>query len=59
MAFGFGLLRWLRYFRANRLEENLSQSKLLKQEIQLIAFAILTIVLLFAFLFGLAIIFGR
>ena len=57
--FGLELIPLLRYFREKRLAENLSQAELLKQELKLIAWAILTIVLLLGFLIALAIIIGR
>jgi hypothetical protein len=55
----FGLFGWLKYFREQRRQENLSQSELLKKELLMIAYAIVGIFVLFGFLFALAWIFGR
>jgi hypothetical protein len=55
----FELFRWLKYFREQRRQENLSQAELLKKELVLIAFAILGIFILIGFLFALVWIFGR
>jgi len=38
------LFKWLKYFREKRLQENLSQSELLKRELKMIGMAILVIV---------------
>ncbi|HYL86643.1 MAG TPA: hypothetical protein VE263_20630 [Candidatus Angelobacter sp.] len=42
----FELFYWLRYFRQQRQEQNLSQWELLKQELKMIGLAFLTIALL-------------
>lgn len=55
----FGLFGWLKYFREQRRQENLSQGELLKKELLMIAYAILGIFVLLGFLFALAWIFGR
>ena len=55
----FELFGWLKYFREQRRQENLSQAALLKKELLLIVYAILGIFVLFGFLFALAWIFGR
>jgi hypothetical protein len=48
------LFGWLTYFRERRLGENRSQKELFKQEIKLIALAILTILVLMGSLFAVA-----
>jgi hypothetical protein len=53
------LLYWLRYFREKRKRENLPQVELLKRELAQIGLALVTIVLLFAFLIGLVLYFGQ
>jgi hypothetical protein len=55
----FELFGWLKYFREQRRQENLTQGELLKKELLMIAYAILGIFVLFGFLFALAWIFGR
>ena len=55
----FELFGWLKYFRQQRLQKNLSQQELLKKELLLIAYAILGIFVLIGFLFALAWILGR
>jgi hypothetical protein len=55
----FELFGWLKYFREQRRQENLSQAALLKKELLLIAYAILGIFVLIGFLFALVWIFGR
>lgn len=55
----FELFGWLKYFREQRLAENLTQKELLKKELLLIAYAILGIFVLIGFLFALVWIFGR
>jgi hypothetical protein len=55
----FGLFGWLKYFREQRRQENLSQGELLKKELLMVAYAILGIFVLLGFLFALAWIFGR
>ena len=55
----FELFGWLKYFREQRRQENLSQGELLKNELLMIAYAILGIFVLIGFLFALAWIFGR
>jgi hypothetical protein len=55
----FELFGWLKYFREQRRQENLSQAALFKKELLLIAYAILGIFVLIAFFFALAWIFGR
>ena len=42
----FELFGWLKYFRQQRLQKNLSQQELLKKELLLIAYAILGIFVL-------------
>jgi hypothetical protein len=53
------LFGWLKYFREQRHRENLSRAELLKNELVLVAFAILGVFVLMGFLFALAWIFGR
>jgi hypothetical protein len=55
----FELFGWLKYFREQRRQENLSQGELLKKELLLIAYAILGIFVLVGFFFALVWIFGR
>ncbi|HEY6268577.1 MAG TPA: hypothetical protein VIX11_09795 [Candidatus Acidoferrum sp.] len=55
----FELFGWLKYFREQRLQENLTQKDLLKKELLLIAYAILGIFVLIGFLFALVWIFGK
>jgi hypothetical protein len=55
----FELFGWLKYFRQQRRQENLSQVALLKKELLMIVYAILGIFVLFGFFFALAWIFGR
>ena len=47
----FELFGWLKYFREQRRQENLSQSALLKKELLLIAYAILGIFALIGLVF--------
>ncbi len=53
------LFRWLKYFRAKRLNENLSQRDLLRQELKLIFWAIIAIGLILGFLIALALWIGK
>jgi hypothetical protein len=53
----FELVGWLKYFREQRLQENLNQKDLLKKELLLIAYAILGIFVLIGF--ALVWIFGK
>ena len=55
----FELFGWLKYFREQRRQENLSQRALLKKELLLLAWAILGIFVLIGFFFALARIFAR
>ena len=55
----FELFGWLKYFREQRLQENLGQAELLKKELALIAFAILGIFVLIGVIFALIWIFER
>jgi hypothetical protein len=53
------LFRWLKYFHAKRLNENLSQRDLLRQELKLIFWAIIAIGLILGFLIAVALWIGR
>ena len=53
------LFRWLKYFRVKRLNENLSQRDLLRQELRLIFWAIIAIGLILGLLIALALWIGR
>jgi hypothetical protein len=53
------LFGWLKYFREQRRQENLTRIELFKRELVLIALAILGVFVLIGFLFALAWIFGR
>ena len=53
------LFRWLKYVRAKRLNENRSQRDLLRQELRLIFWAIVAIVLILGFLIALVLWVGR
>jgi hypothetical protein len=55
----FELFGWLKYFREQRRQENLSQRELLKKELLLLAYAILGVFVVMGFLIGLAWIFTR
>jgi hypothetical protein len=55
----FELFGWLKYFRGQRRQENLSQRELLKKELLLLAYAILGVFVVMGFLIGLAWIFTR
>jgi hypothetical protein len=55
----FELFGWLKYFREQRRQENLSQRELLKKELLLLVYAILGVFVVMGFLIGLAWIFTR
>ena len=47
----FELFGWLKYFRQQRLQENLSQAELLKKELIMLGSAILVIAILIGLVF--------
>jgi polyferredoxin len=55
----FELFGWLKYFREQRRQENLSQRELLNKELLLLAYAILGVFVVMGFLIALAWIFTR
>jgi len=55
----FELLGWLKYFREQRRQENLSQRGLLKKELALLAYAILGVFVVMGLLIRLVWIFTR